>query len=146
MRNTSEENALKIFNIDFLRILEPTWVDFGLQVGAQKTDSNDLFSKLRPRGVQERPKSAPSTSQERPRVPQERPKGTQERPKSSPRVPKSTPRASLERPRGSQERPRVRKFRNMLQTGRSELQTFGRPQILEHISIPTIERDVNIKL
>ena len=47
------------FHIDFSWILEPTWMDFGLQVGAPKTDSNGLFSKLRPRGFQEAPKKLP---------------------------------------------------------------------------------------
>ena len=44
------------FHIDFSWILEPTWMDFGLQVGPPKTGTNSLFSKLRPRGVQEAPK------------------------------------------------------------------------------------------
>ena len=114
--NKSLENQL-FFGRRFLKDFEPTWLDFGLQVGPQQICSTQAFSKLRPRVVQDVPKSAPSASQERPRVPRERPKGTQERPKSSPRVPKSALRASLERPRGSQERPRVREFRNMLQTG-----------------------------
>ena len=132
MENTrkTRTNRLKIncfFWRRFLKDFEPTWLDFGLQVGPQERDPPRHFSKLRPRVVQHAPKSAPRASQERPRMPQERPKGAQERPKSSPRVPKSARRASLERPRGSQERPRVWEFRNMLRTGRHELQTFGRP-------------------
>ena len=52
------------FHIDFSWILEPTWMDFGFQVGLQQSDPPSLFSKLRPRGVQEAPKRL-----------QERPKG-----------------------------------------------------------------------
>ena len=62
------------FHIDFFWILEPTWVDLGLQVGPPKTDRNSLFSKLRPRGVQEAPKRL------------------QERPKSDQNVPRARPR------------------------------------------------------
>ena len=64
------------FHIDFSWILEPTWMDFGLQVGAQKTDSHCLFSKLRPRGVQEAPKRL-----------QERPKGVSRASNSLPKGP-----------------------------------------------------------
>ena len=70
------------FHIDFSWILEPTWMDFGLQVGPPKTDRNCLFSKLRPRGVQEAPKRL-----------QERPKGVSRASNSLPRGPQECPRA-----------------------------------------------------
>ena len=70
------------FHIDFSWILEPTWMDFGLQVGPQKTYHNCLFSKLRPRGVQEAPKRL-----------QERPKGVSRASNSLPRGPQECPRA-----------------------------------------------------
>ena len=71
------------FHIDFSWILEPTWVDLGLQVGPPKTYSNSLFSKLRPRGVQEAPKRL-----------QERPKGVSRASNSLPRGPQKCPRAT----------------------------------------------------
>ena len=71
------------FHIDFSWILEPTWVDLGLQVGPPKTDCNSLFSKLRPRGVQEAPKRL-----------QERPKGVSRASNSLPRGPQECPRAT----------------------------------------------------
>ena len=70
------------FHIDFSWILEPTWMDFGLQVGPPKTDTNSLFSKLRPRGVQEAPKRL-----------QERPKGVSRASNSLPRGPQECPRS-----------------------------------------------------
>ena len=85
MQKKQEKLASKsycFFHIDFFRILEPTWVDFGLQVGPQKTDTNSLFSKLRPRGVQEAPKRL-----------QERPKGVSRASNSLPRGPQECPRA-----------------------------------------------------
>ena len=66
-------------------------MDFGLQVGLQKTRFFRVFpscvqeaSKKRPRGSQEpqeRPKSVPREPQERPKSAQERPREPQERPK-----------------------------------------------------------------
>ena len=76
------------FHIDFSWILEPTWMDFGLQVGAQKTDHNCLFSKLRPRGAQEAPRAS-----------QGRLKSLQQPPKRAPRVPKSDQNVPRARPR-----------------------------------------------
>ena len=70
------------FHIDFSWILEPTWMDFGLQVGLQQSDPPSLFSKLRPRGVQEAPKRL-----------QERPKGVSRASNSLPRGPQECPRA-----------------------------------------------------
>ena len=71
------------FHIDFSRILEPTWMDFGLQVGPPKTDGKQVFFKLRPRGVQEAPKRL-----------QERPKGVSRASNSLPRGPQDCPRAT----------------------------------------------------
>ena len=76
------------FLIDFSWILEKTWMDFGLQVGSQKTDRNCLFSKLLPRGVQEAPKRL-----------QERPKGVSRASNSLPRGPKSDQNVPRARPR-----------------------------------------------
>ena len=82
-KTTKNRFEIKLFfHIDFSWILEPTWMDFGLQVGPQKTDSNSLFSKLRPRGVQEAPKRL-----------QERPKGVSRASNSLPRGPQEWPRA-----------------------------------------------------
>ena len=39
---TTRKNRFRIdvfFDVDFLRILEATWMDFGPQVGDQKTDT-----------------------------------------------------------------------------------------------------------
>ena len=63
-------------------------MDFGVQVGPQKTYHNCLFSKLRPRGVQEAPKRL-----------QERPKGVSRASNSLPRVPKSDQNVPRARPR-----------------------------------------------
>ena len=84
MKKTAKNHfEIKLFfHIDFSWILEPTWMDFGLQVGAQKTDFHCLFSKLRPRGVQEAPKRL-----------QERPKGVSRASNSLPRGPQECPRA-----------------------------------------------------
>ena len=71
------------FHIDFSWILEPTWMDFGLQVGLQQSDPPSLFSKLRPRGVQEAPKRL-----------QERPKGVSRASNSLPRGPQECPKAT----------------------------------------------------
>ena len=54
-----EKNRFEIklfFHIDFSWILEPTWMDFGLQVGPPKTDTNSFFSKLRPRASNSLPR------------------------------------------------------------------------------------------
>ena len=67
-------------------------MDFGLQVGPQKTYHNCLFSKLRPRGVQEAPKRL-----------QERPKGVSRASNSLPRGPKS----AQERSKCAQGTPKV---------------------------------------
>ena len=83
------------FHIDFFRILEPTWMDLGAQIGAQKADTNSLFSKLRSRGVQEASKRCPRAPKSIPRAPQERSRAPQER-----------PRASQERPTATRERPK----------------------------------------
>ena len=125
MENTrkARTNRLKIncfFDVDFWLILSQLGWILGSKLGPNKYVSPTLF----PSCVQESSKTCP-------RAPQARPKSAQECPKSAPRVPKSALRASLERPRGSQECPRVWEFRNMLRTGRSELQTFGRPKILD---------------
>ena len=85
------KNRFKInvcFHMHFLRISEPTWLDFGLQVGAQKREPPRLISKSAPRAPQESPKSVPRASKSAPRAP-----------KSAPRAPKSAPRASQERPK-----------------------------------------------
>ena len=87
MKNTkrTRNNRFKInvcFDIDFSRILEPTWVDFGLQVGGKKTARKQIFSKLRPREVQESSKRRLRAPKSVPREPQERPKSGQECPKS----------------------------------------------------------------
>ena len=79
------------FHIDFSWIWEPTWMDFGLQVGPPKTDTNSLFFKLRPRGVQEAPKRL-----------QERPKGVSRASNSLPRGPQDCPRATKTCPEHAQ--------------------------------------------
>ena len=82
------------FHVDFSLILEPTWMDFGLQVGPQRTDRNCLFpscgqeaSKRRPRGS----KSVPRASQEPPTASQEGTKSAQEPPKRAQGAPKVPP-------------------------------------------------------
>ena len=92
------------FNIDFLRILEPTWVDFGLQVGLQQICSTQVFSKRRPRGVQEASKRRPRAPKRAPRAPQERPRGPQERPGG----PQERPKGAQERPKSAQGTPKCR--------------------------------------
>ena len=94
MENTknTRTNRLKtncFFGHRFLKDFEPTWLDFGLQVGPQERQPPRHFSKLRPGGVQEAskrcpraPKSVPRARQERPRAPQERPRAPQERPRA----------------------------------------------------------------
>ena len=79
----SLRNQVVFFHIVFSLILEPIWMDFGLQVGSQKTDRNCLFCKLQPRGVQEAPKRL-----------QERHKGVSRAPNSLPRGPQECPRAT----------------------------------------------------
>ena len=103
MKNTkkTKKTRFKInvcFDMHFFRILEPTWVDFGCHVGAQERNPPRHFFKLRPRGVQERPKrpprafkSAPRAPQSGPRAPQEHPRAVQECPKSAQECPKSAP-------------------------------------------------------
>ena len=100
MKKTGK-NRLQIilfFHIDFFRILEPTWMDFGLQVGPPKTDRKRIptafwpscgqeASKRRPRGS----KSVPRASQEPPTASQEGPKSAQERPKRAQGTPKVPP-------------------------------------------------------
>ena len=70
------------FHIDFSWILEPTWMDFGLQVEAGPRVSPRHFfqvaAKRRPRGAQEAPRAS-----------QGRLKSLQQPPKRAPRVPKS---------------------------------------------------------
>ena len=61
MKKTGK-NRLEIilfFHIDFFRILEPTWMDFGFQVEALERHPPRPFSKLRPRGGREAPKRLP---------------------------------------------------------------------------------------
>ena len=56
------ENRFKInlfFDVDFFKISEPTWVDFGFQVEALERHPPRPFSKLRPRGGRAAPKRLP---------------------------------------------------------------------------------------
>ena len=100
------------FDIDFWRILEPTWADFGCQVEAQEREpprhfcpgvryiiillfwSPILVATEWPKSVPRAPKSAPRAPQGCPRASQELPKCAQERPKSVPRTSQRVPRAS----------------------------------------------------
>ena len=68
------------FNIDFSTILEPTWLDFGLQVGAQQVYGTQSFSQV---ASKRRPR-APKSAQE---APKRRPRGS----KSTQRGPKRVP-------------------------------------------------------
>ena len=117
MKRTTK-NASKsmfVFTRFFLRILEPTWVDFGSQVEPQDLYSLNTFpssvqeaSKRRPRGSQEsqeRPKSAPREPQERPKSAQERLKRFLKHAKCAP----ETPRTCQGRLRTPQERPKTQK-------------------------------------
>ena len=80
------------FHIDFSWILEPTWMDFGLQVEAGPRVSPRHFfqvaAKRRPRGAQEAPRAS-----------QGRLKSLQQPPKRAPRVPKSDQNVPRARPR-----------------------------------------------
>ena len=80
------------FHIDFSWILEPTWMDFGLQVEASERGSPRHFfqvsAKRRPRGAQEAPRAS-----------QGRLKSLQQPPKRAPRVPKSDQNVPRARPR-----------------------------------------------
>ena len=79
------------FHIDFSWILEPTWMDFGLQVGPQNRSKLPFFqvaAKRRPRGAQEAPRAS-----------QGRLKSLQQPPKRAPRVPKSDQNVPRARPR-----------------------------------------------
>ena len=80
------------FHIDFSWILEPTWMDFGLQVGLQQSDPPEPFfqvaAKRRPRGAQEAPRAS-----------QGRLKSLQQPPKRAPRVSKSDQNVARARPR-----------------------------------------------
>ena len=88
-------NQFKInirFDMHFSRILEPTWMDFGLQVEASERDPPRHFfqvaAKRRPRGAQEAPRAS-----------QGRLKSLQQPPKRAPRVPKSDQNVPRARPR-----------------------------------------------
>ena len=80
------------FHIDFSWILEPTWMDFGLQVEAIPRQPPRPFfqvaAKRRPRGAQEAPRAS-----------QGRLKSLQQPPKRAPRVPKSDQNVPRARPR-----------------------------------------------
>ena len=80
------------FHIDFSWILEPTWMDFGLQVEASEHQPPRHFfqvaAKRRPRGAQEAPRAS-----------QGRLKSLQQPPKRAPRVPKSDQNVPRARPR-----------------------------------------------
>ena len=80
------------FHIDFPWILEPTWMDFGLQVEASEHQSPRYFfqvaAKRRSRGAQEAPRAS-----------QGRLKSLQQPPKRAPRVPKSDQNMPKARPR-----------------------------------------------
>ena len=80
------------FHIDFSWILEPTWMDFGLQVEASPRQPPRHFfqvaAKRRPRGAQEAPRAS-----------QGRLKSLQQPPKRAPRVPKSDQNVPRARPR-----------------------------------------------
>ena len=80
------------FHIDFSWILEPTWMDFGLQVEASpRVPPRHFFqvaAKRRPRGAQEAPRAS-----------QGRLKSLQQPPKRAPRVPKSDQNMPRARPR-----------------------------------------------
>ena len=80
------------FHIDFSWILEPTWMDFGLQVAPPQNRSKLSFfqvaAKRRPRGAQEAPRAS-----------QGRLKSLQQPPKRAPRVPKSDQNVPRARPR-----------------------------------------------
>ena len=80
------------FHIDFSWILEPTWMDFGLQVeGVPRQPPRHFFqvaAKRRPRGAQEAPRAS-----------QGRLKSLQQPPKRAPRVPKSDQNVPRARPR-----------------------------------------------
>ena len=80
------------FHIDFSWILEPTWMDFGLQVeDSPRQPPRHFFqvaAKRRPRGAQEAPRAS-----------QGRLKSLQQPPKRAPRVPKSDQNVPRARPR-----------------------------------------------
>ena len=80
------------FHIDFSWILEPTWMDFGLQVeGSPHQPPRHFYqvaAKRRPRGAQEAPRAS-----------QGRLKSLQQPPKRAPRVPKSDQNVPRARPR-----------------------------------------------
>ena len=89
-----------VFSHLFFRTLEPTWVDFGIQVGLQQVCRTQAFSqdncKRRPRDFQEsqgRPKRVSRASQELPTASQEGPrvKSAQERSKRAQGTPKVPP-------------------------------------------------------
>ena len=111
MENTrkTRTNRLKIncfFGRRFLKDFEPTWLDFGPQVGLPKSQRIQVASKSRPRRAQERPKRVPRAPKSAPRAPQGYPRAPQELPKGAQERPKSVPRASQERVKSAQERPK----------------------------------------
>ena len=79
------------FHIDFSWILEPTWMDFGLQVEAIPRDPPRHFfqvaAKRRPRGAQEAPRASQGRLKSLPRGP----KSAQERSKRAQGTPKVRP-------------------------------------------------------
>ena len=94
MKKTAKNHfEIKLFfHIDFSWILEPTWMDFGLQVEASPHQPPRHFfqvaAKRRPRGAQEAPRAS-----------QGRLKSLQQPPKRAPRVPKSDQNVPRARPR-----------------------------------------------
>ena len=85
------ENRFKIdlfFDVDFFKILEPTWTDFGFQVGLKKGSFLEFVSKRCPRGAQGAPRAS-----------QGRLKSLQQPPKRAPRVPPSGQDVPRARPR-----------------------------------------------
>jgi hypothetical protein len=76
----------------FLRILVPTCLHFGSQVGVQNRGRIEFKFKISARGFQEAPRAS-----------QEGPRASQERPKSAPRAAQSTPRASKTRSSDAQD-------------------------------------------
>ena len=144
-KNKSLENQLFFLT----SIFDWFWTNLGGCGGPSWPSNNWVFlysfqiaSKRRPRAPQERPKHVPRAPKSASRAPQGYPRAPQELPKGAQEHPKSVPRASKRVPRASKS-PRVQKH-----AANGEIWTTNvwRPQILEHISIPTIERDVNIKL
>ena len=102
------------FDVDFQRILEPSWVNLGAELGFKNVFFWIFFSSC-----------VRKASRRRPRGAQERPRASQERPKSVPRASKSAQESSKSVRNCPKSHPTVQNCRKLLKIGENYAKLLG---------------------